>query len=217
MDKIISIIEHYNLQDNSTLKERCKYSSKLFKEGKGLFEMRKLTFEHFNIPFDERIENLDCIYHSCYLKFKDIYKIDHDDITDRLPPSLKERWRERFQERITLIKESKMNYIEIEKHLLNKYNIHLNNIEFFHDRINCNYDCIVVLNSLHKKGRPSLPLFLKKQKDHEQREKMKEVMREKYNIIKDLKENLLSPEEFNTIKENIRDEVILKKLNFFLR
>ncbi len=215
MEKLVDIFNHYNLHEPSVFKKISEYNSVLLNEGKTIFETLKLSISAIkNIQIDDDMELLDCIYHFFFLKFKSIYKINSNDITTKLPLALREGWRERFNERIQFINMHNMSYIDIEKYLLKKYNIECN-VDKYKDKVNCFYDCILVIKSQNKKGRPRLPSYLKDQKDKERKEKMRDKMREKYNTINNLNSYLLTVEEFDKISEKIQDENILKKLKHF--
>jgi replicative DNA helicase len=64
-------------------------------------------------------------------------------------------------------------------------------------------------------GRPTLPVSLKKYIKNKHQTKIRKVMKEKYdffNKYENIKNNLLSKEEFEEIKSKIDNKSILRKL-----
>jgi hypothetical protein len=127
----------------------------------------------------------------------------------------------RMMFRIELYKEG-WNIEQIERYIYSRFfkqkELPIYDEEYFNIVYN---NMLIVLNEtrnnkFNKVGRPKLPDKLKEYLKLKYKDIIRENMRKKYSDLKEyeeLKENLLTYEEFRIIKEKIKDEMLLKKIS----
>jgi hypothetical protein len=207
--KIKAIMKNYNVPTDK-YEEWTTYKKLLLQQGKTILETHSIVNELYKLNTKGTMIN-DSFYHMWYLIITKHYNITIN-MPDNLPDNLQEKWEERFKEREEMVSKKNKSYKEIEEFICNKYNIEYIETE----KNNLRYDIILILSSLNKPGRPSLPSYLKEESVKKNRQKMKDKMTDKYEFIKEAKKNLLTEEEIVILESKLEgyDELI-NKLSFF--
>jgi len=188
--------------------------------------------ENYRVSKIQDVNNIksDFIKHNCNI-FCQSMNFDLDHIKQRYDSDDDyHKVEERMFYRITFyINNWDINRIEnyISKHLMKNKNKNINNI------LNSEYNYYLYSNLIKfldlkikfgdkKLGRPSLPLEIKERNKVKHKNENKIIMKNKYDLynrFKDIKENMLTSEEFNLISEKIQDrtDIInkLKKITMF--
>lgn len=202
MDRLKLIFNHYGYSTEN-FEDKIKNRKQLLSQGKNIYECHINTTVNTKNSSLKDLHKLDTLYHAYYVKLKPIYNIKKEIIP----------YIERYKEREEMIKENKKTPYEIEEYLCKKYNLDIQ-LEDLKELIELHHDIIRVFSN--KRGRPPLPSYLKKEGIEKNREKMREKMRNTYDFIKEINNNLLTEEEFKILKEKIEDNTsLINKLSFF--
>jgi hypothetical protein len=202
MDRLKLIFNHYGYSTEN-FEDKINKRKTLLTQGKSIFECHIKTSLNPKNSTLKDLHKLDTLYHSYYAKMKPIYNIKEEIIP----------YNNRYKEREELIKENKKTPYEIEEYLCKKYNIDIE-LEHLKEIIELHHDIIRVFSN--KRGRPPLPSYLKKEGIEKNREKMREKMRNTYDFIKEINNNLLTDEEFDFLKEKTEGNTsLINKLLFF--
>ena len=184
-------------------------------------EISRFISEKYNIKFHDNQIIRDLKQFEYGLVYSKQFNNTLDDVKKRYTDDYDEV-QERMMIRIELYKEG-WEFYKIEKYIRDNitkdYSIKLDELNL--EVCLCLYSKVAYILGLEKGkkdtkvGRPKLPDKIRDYINNKNKEKMKNNMRNKYKDLEryeKVKYNLLTPEEYDKIKEKIEDESILKKL-----